>query len=177
MGGLLPGPFEGMYISTKHALEGYTETLRLEVKGFGIRVSIVEPGFFKTGLFKSETPVSGHLPEYDVARKTRRGSVRLSTGGRPWTRCWWRSWSCEVANSTSPRIRYAIGRERGAITLKKAGPGRALREPDQETLEAGCPFGLSASRPRNWISRTRVPYSPRGSGGFPGSSKNASRLG
>ncbi|MGD0638269.1 MAG: SDR family NAD(P)-dependent oxidoreductase [Nitrososphaerales archaeon] len=122
VGGLLPGPFEGMYISTKHALEGYTETLRLEVKGFGIRVSIVEPGFFKTGLFKSETPVRDHLPEYDVARKNasmvREGEHR----GKALDPVLVAELVLKVANSNSPRIRYAIGREKGAITLKKLVP-------------------------------------------------------
>jgi NAD(P)-dependent dehydrogenase (short-subunit alcohol dehydrogenase family) len=60
-GGFLPSPFEGFYIASKHAIEGYTETLRLEVKGLGIKISLVEPGFFKTGLFGAEMPAMSHI--------------------------------------------------------------------------------------------------------------------
>jgi len=35
--GVLPGPFRGMYVASKHALEGYTKTLDHEVRAFGIR--------------------------------------------------------------------------------------------------------------------------------------------
>jgi len=122
VGGLLAGPFEGMYIATKHALEGYTETLRLEVKGFGIRVSIIEPGFFKTGLFKSETPVRARLPEYDRARKNasvvREGEHR----GKALPPALVAELVLRVARSSSPRLRYAIGKEKGAIRLKKIIP-------------------------------------------------------
>jgi NAD(P)-dependent dehydrogenase (short-subunit alcohol dehydrogenase family) len=46
--GLLPGPFMGLYASSKHALEGLSESLDHEVRGFGIRVVLVEPSFTKT---------------------------------------------------------------------------------------------------------------------------------
>lgn len=38
----------GAYIATKHALEGYTDTLRLELRGTGIHVVLIEPGPIKT---------------------------------------------------------------------------------------------------------------------------------
>ena len=41
--GLLPGPYRGIYAASKHALEGYTETLDHEVRAFGIRAVLVEP--------------------------------------------------------------------------------------------------------------------------------------
>jgi NAD(P)-dependent dehydrogenase (short-subunit alcohol dehydrogenase family) len=46
--GFLPGPFMGLYASSKHALEGLSESLDHEVCGFGIRVVLVEPNFTKT---------------------------------------------------------------------------------------------------------------------------------
>jgi NAD(P)-dependent dehydrogenase (short-subunit alcohol dehydrogenase family) len=46
--GFLPGPFMGLYASSKHALEGLSESLDHEVRGFGVRVVLVEPGFTKT---------------------------------------------------------------------------------------------------------------------------------
>ncbi|MBB6447660.1 SDR family oxidoreductase [Bacillus benzoevorans] len=39
------------YVSSKHALEGYSESLRLELKPFGIDVSLIEPGSYQTNIW------------------------------------------------------------------------------------------------------------------------------
>ncbi|EKN67562.1 short chain dehydrogenase [Neobacillus bataviensis LMG 21833] len=41
------------YVSSKHALEGYSESLRLELKPFGIDVSLIEPGSYQTNIWAS----------------------------------------------------------------------------------------------------------------------------
>jgi NAD(P)-dependent dehydrogenase (short-subunit alcohol dehydrogenase family) len=43
--GFLPAPFMGLYASSKHAIEGLSESLDHEVRGLGIRVTLVEPSF------------------------------------------------------------------------------------------------------------------------------------
>src|SRR5436190_11915177 len=43
--GLIPVPFMALYASSKHALEGYSESLDHEVREHGVRVLLVEPGF------------------------------------------------------------------------------------------------------------------------------------
>ncbi|WP_292327137.1 SDR family NAD(P)-dependent oxidoreductase, partial [Mesorhizobium sp.] len=48
IGGKIYTPFGGWYHATKHALEGWSDTLRLEAKAFGIDVIVVEPGGIKT---------------------------------------------------------------------------------------------------------------------------------
>lgn len=47
--GLVSIPFQAMYSASKYAVEAMTEALRIEVKPFGIRVALVEPGDTKTG--------------------------------------------------------------------------------------------------------------------------------
>lgn len=42
--GFIPAKYRGAYIATKHAVEGYADTLRLELRGAGIRVSLLQPG-------------------------------------------------------------------------------------------------------------------------------------
>src|SRR5436305_2344218 len=48
MGGRLVFPGGGIYHATKHAVEAISDALRFEVRGFGIGVSIIEPGLIKT---------------------------------------------------------------------------------------------------------------------------------
>ena len=43
-------PLNGWYHASKFGLEALSDVLRIEVAGFGVKVAIVEPGFFKTGI-------------------------------------------------------------------------------------------------------------------------------
>lgn len=49
IGGLMGLPYQGFYSASKFAIEGFTEALAAEVRGFGIKVCMVEPGDFATG--------------------------------------------------------------------------------------------------------------------------------
>src|SRR3954447_25899115 len=73
VGGQVTAPGFGAYCATKFALEGLTETLRDEVFDFGIHTLIVEPGAFRTGLFRRDAAYeSGEMPEYaDTVGPTR----------------------------------------------------------------------------------------------------------
>jgi NAD(P)-dependent dehydrogenase (short-subunit alcohol dehydrogenase family) len=59
--GLTTTPFSGWYQASKHALEAASDALRLEVARDGIRVVLIEPGGFKTGIWEEF--------ESDVARR------------------------------------------------------------------------------------------------------------
>ena len=48
LAGLLAVPFQAFYSASKFAMEGMTEALRMEVRPFGIRVALIEPGDFKS---------------------------------------------------------------------------------------------------------------------------------
>jgi NAD(P)-dependent dehydrogenase (short-subunit alcohol dehydrogenase family) len=73
VGGQVTAPGFGAYCATKFALEGLSETLRAEVEPFGIHVVIVEPGAFRTGLFRPGAAYfSDEMPEYaDTVGPTR----------------------------------------------------------------------------------------------------------
>jgi NAD(P)-dependent dehydrogenase (short-subunit alcohol dehydrogenase family) len=73
VGGQITAPGFGAYCATKFALEGLTQALADEVAGFGIRTLIVEPGAFRTGLFRpSAAYESAEMPEYaDIVGPTR----------------------------------------------------------------------------------------------------------
>lgn len=42
-------PFQGAYVASKHAVEGWSEALAMEVSGFGIQVTLMEPGDCRSG--------------------------------------------------------------------------------------------------------------------------------
>jgi NAD(P)-dependent dehydrogenase (short-subunit alcohol dehydrogenase family) len=65
VGGQVTAPGFGAYCATKFALEGWSETLASEVEPFGVKVLIVEPGAFRTGLFApGAAHASAEMPEY-----------------------------------------------------------------------------------------------------------------
>jgi short-subunit dehydrogenase len=63
MGGKIYTPMGAWYHATKHALEGWSDCLRLELKDFGIKVVVLEPGLIETGFGAG---VQYHFPEGSV---------------------------------------------------------------------------------------------------------------
>jgi NADP-dependent 3-hydroxy acid dehydrogenase YdfG len=69
MGGRLTFPGGGVYHATKYAVEAISDALRVEVKNFGIKVVLVEPGLIKTGFGEAVATASEGLlkdPAYDA---------------------------------------------------------------------------------------------------------------
>ncbi|CAG2145019.1 oxidoreductase [Cupriavidus numazuensis] len=65
--GLVAFPGSGLYNASKFALEGFTEALHHEVKPFGIRVTLIEPGAFRTAFassaaMKAERKIADYAP-------------------------------------------------------------------------------------------------------------------
>jgi NAD(P)-dependent dehydrogenase (short-subunit alcohol dehydrogenase family) len=84
VGGQVTAPGFSAYCATKFALEGFTETLRDEVAGFGIHTLIVEPGAFRTGLFRPGAAYeSAPMPEYIETVGPTRAYVRENNGAQP----------------------------------------------------------------------------------------------
>jgi NAD(P)-dependent dehydrogenase (short-subunit alcohol dehydrogenase family) len=75
LAGLVPVPFWGFYNASKFAVEAYMETLRHELRPFGIRVAMVEPGAIHTPFY--EAARASAMPDYapwrDRALKTMAG--------------------------------------------------------------------------------------------------------
>lgn len=66
--GLIPAPHLALYAATKFAVEGYSESLDHEVRPFGIRVVLVEPGFTDTSFKQNTVRPLRPLRVYDKAR-------------------------------------------------------------------------------------------------------------
>jgi NAD(P)-dependent dehydrogenase (short-subunit alcohol dehydrogenase family) len=70
-------PGFGAYCATKFALEGLSETLQAEVADFGVHTLIVEPGAFRTGLFRPGAAYeSAEMSEYEQTVGPTRAYVR-----------------------------------------------------------------------------------------------------
>ena len=77
VGGQVTAPGFGAYCATKFALEGLSETLQEEVAPFGIHTLIIEPGAFRTGLFRPDAAYeSAEMDEYAETVGPTRAYVR-----------------------------------------------------------------------------------------------------
>lgn len=81
--GFLPAPYMGLYSAAKHAVEGMSETLDHEVRQFGVRVLLVEPGFTKSNLDTNSPEASTPIPAYSVDRKLVSSAVAKNVGNAP----------------------------------------------------------------------------------------------
>src|SRR3954452_5609312 len=66
--GFLPMPYMALYAATKHAIEGYSESLDHELRTRGIRVSVIEPAYTKTQFDANFLEPDSKLDEYREAR-------------------------------------------------------------------------------------------------------------
>ena len=113
--GFLPAPYWGMYAASKHALEGYTETLDHEVRRFGVRAVLIEPAYTKTKINGNAKSAKVALEVYAAERKrmTELAERNVERGDDP------RIVAEAVWNAVtvkSPRLRYPVGR---GVTLSR----------------------------------------------------------
>ncbi len=114
LAGLIGVPFEGFYSASKHALEGYTASLRQEVRPFNIHVSIVEPGFFGSELAAAKQSPALTLPRYDTARGQALAAFEAAITHGP-APALIAAAIARVIGDRAPRLHYRIGREAVAV--------------------------------------------------------------
>ncbi len=66
--GLIPSPYNAIYAATKHAIEGYSESLDHELRTLGIRVALVEPAYTNTAFETNKVKPDQPLEIYDSVR-------------------------------------------------------------------------------------------------------------
>ena len=131
IGGLIAIPYQGVYSASKFALEGLTESLRMEVKSFGIRVVLIEPGDHRTGFTKNrrETKDSSENPAYRTAfeRAVQRMERDEQAGPTPDNIA---RLVHKVVQMRNPRSRYTVGpsAQRAAIWLKRLTPNALVEK-------------------------------------------------
>jgi len=68
--GIVPLPYVALYAASKHAVEGYSEALDHELRGFGIRVSVIEPAYTRTAFEANNLMPDSPLEAYAQIRST-----------------------------------------------------------------------------------------------------------
>lgn len=107
--GFLPMPYGALYAATKHAVEGYSESLDHELRTRGIRVSIIEPAYTKTPFDANFIEPDVKLDEYREARAgvSRRVNEVMATAESPDVVA---ETVLKAAKAAHPKIRYAAGK-------------------------------------------------------------------
>ncbi|MER7986349.1 oxidoreductase [Streptomyces noursei] len=111
IGGEIALPLGAWYYASKHALEAFSDTLRMEVEPFGIDVVIIQPGIIKTG-FEDQT--AAQLMEFSgngayrrmAEAMARRGETGLTEGSDPRLVA---EAIRDAIESDRPDTRYAVG--------------------------------------------------------------------
>jgi NAD(P)-dependent dehydrogenase (short-subunit alcohol dehydrogenase family) len=110
LAGLLAVPFQAFYSASKFAMEGMTEALRMEVRPFGIRVALIEPGDFKSEFPANRVNVADSISSriYSEALERCVGVMREEekNGKEPDDVA---RLAERIINDPSPRLRYTIG--------------------------------------------------------------------
>src|SRR3954466_3204298 len=114
--GFLPMPYMALYAATKHAVEGYSESLDHELRTRGIRVCVVEPAYTKTPFDANFMEPDAKLDVYREAREgmTKRVNEVMATAEQPAVVA---ETVLKAANAAHPKIRYAAGKLANRLRL------------------------------------------------------------
>ena len=124
--GLIPAPFMALYAASKHALEGYSESLDHEIRGSGVRVVLVEPYYTRTPFDGNVYQADQQLDVYQSARTNAEGVVRDEMKAADTPELVARA-VVTASTDTNPHPRYAAGRRARQVSLlRRFVPGSAF---------------------------------------------------
>jgi short-subunit dehydrogenase len=109
LAGIIGVPYQSYYSASKHAIEGFFKTLRIEVRPFNIKISVIEPGFFKSNLHHTFEYAQPVIPDYDNLRKNAlavlNDSIEKARTPEPIARI-----VLKIMKSQSPDFSYRVGK-------------------------------------------------------------------
>lgn len=124
--GFLPMPYGALYAATKHAIEGYSESLDHELRTRGIRVSIIEPAYTNTPFDANLLEADAKLDEYREIRTVvlKRVKELMTTAERPAVVA---DTVLKAARAAHPKLRYTpSGLASRLRLLRRFAPGSLL---------------------------------------------------
>jgi len=137
--GFLPAPYMALYAATKHALEGYSESLDHEVRTRGIRVSVIEPAYTKTHFDANLLEPDAKLDEYREARAAVTTQLRavLETADEPAVVA---DVVLAAASAARPKLRYTAGSLANRLRLlRRFAPAGAVDAGIRKDLRLDAP--------------------------------------
>jgi len=123
--GRLGFPGVGSYSASKFALEGWTETLRLELKPMGIHVVLVEPGAFETdiwtrnALVSAQTRTLGADPQSPEGARIVRWRKKIDPRKKRSDPQLVAEFVAGILRSKNPRLRYSFGTDAWAALVMR----------------------------------------------------------
>lgn len=124
--GFVPAPYMAVYAATKHAVEGYSESLDHEVREHGIRVLLVEPAYTKTGFeanaIQPDEPLALYAAQRQVADRLLARAMEDGDSPAIVARA-----IVAAATDARPKLRYTAGTTAGRVSaLRRIVPSRAF---------------------------------------------------
>ena len=107
-------PGVSSYAASKFALEGWAETLRLEMAALGIKVAIVEPGSFDTDIWTRNAKLTAKMRDADSPNAARRArwQSRIERSARDRANPQLvADLIARILDTPGPRLRYVVGRD------------------------------------------------------------------
>ncbi|WEX75234.1 oxidoreductase [Sinorhizobium numidicum] len=145
VGGYFGYPGWGVYGSTKFAVEGLSESLAAELKPFGIKVTIVEPGFFRTDFLadNSLSVSAAAIPEYiGTPAGNMRDIAADANHAQPGNPAKLAAGIVTLVNSANPPLRMPFGSDTVAVIEEQnASVARELAEWRELALSTDFPKG------------------------------------
>ena len=136
-------PGFSIYGATKWALEGASESLAAEVRPLGIKVTIVQPGPFRTDFSsRSLEQANGHIPDYDSSSGKFRRLIAATAGRQPGDPLKGADAIIAAVTSSHPPQRLVLGKY--AVNKARQKLAAATRE-----LDAGSAAGEATDYPPN----------------------------
>src|SRR5213079_23006 len=146
--GFLPMPYGALYAATKHAIEGYSESLDHELRTRGIRVSVIEPAYTKTPFDANFLEPDAKLDEYREIRAAVSQRVKevMATAEQPGVVA---EVVLRAASAARPRLRYTAGGLANRLRLLRRFAPAGL-------VDAGIRKDLRLDAPTALLPRTAV---------------------
>lgn len=138
--GFCSTPGFGIYNATKYAVEGLSEALAGEVSSFGIKVTIIEPGPFKTDFASRSLVTAPEHPAYGEAMKLTREYIKKVNGNQPGDPVRASRAMIDLVNHPNPPLRIPFGKVAlDRINLKMKNFSSDLRDWEKTILETDFP--------------------------------------
>lgn len=121
IGGLQGGDRYSIYAASKFAVEGFSESLSAELALFGIRVTIVEPGFFRTDFLENTSVKYGsrNIDDYAEASAASKAFYDERGGKQVGDPAKLGAALVRLANDPHPPVRFPVGTDAVAVAEEK----------------------------------------------------------